>query len=59
MYYNQLKLQEWKEIKEDDYVVTASDIEMVVEEFEKRKELAESKMNVQDIKIYTDLTKVE
>lgn len=59
MYYNKLKFQESREVKEDSYVVTASDIQMIVEEFEKRKELIESKVNVQDIKIYTDLTKVD
>lgn len=59
MYYNKLKFQESKEVKEDEYKVTVEDIQMIVEEFEKRKELIESKVNIQDIKVYTELTEVE
>lgn len=52
LYYNKIKYSQEIEVKEDDYNVTAKDIEMITEEYEKRKSLAENtKIKIDDIRL--------
>jgi hypothetical protein len=41
LYYNKIKYSQEIEIDEKDYNVTAKDIQMIIEEYEKRKSLIE------------------